>query len=184
MKKNGKSVGKNGDPDKSSSAVASSSSGQSNESGGSPVANRCSKCRDFQEVVNLQKEKLSTLEVRLRDCVRAYKQVLQEKGVLQETLESCKDKSTRSEEDERRFSRLESNLAELSLVCGKYEAENLKNHTLIDELNRKCQSLHDQLTARQSNETSNTSDPYTNQNGEKHKWTQTDIYFDSRLQLT
>ncbi|XP_074601400.1 uncharacterized protein LOC141855320 [Brevipalpus obovatus] len=183
MKKNGKNSSKNGDSDKSSSPMASSSGGPSNDSSGSPVANRCFKCREYHEVINIQKEKLSTLEVRLRDCVRAYKQVLQEKSVLQETLESCKDKSTRSEEDERRFARLESNLAELSLVCGKYEAENLKNHTMIDELNRECQSLRDQLNARQSNETSDICDPNANQNGEKHKWTQTDIYFDARLQL-
>lgn len=151
-----------------------SSSGSSFTSSGS----KCSGCQELNDLVKLQKEKLSTLEHRVRDCVRAYKAVLKEKHLLQDTLEMCENKK-RSEEDEKRFARLEGNLAELSLVCGKYETENHRNHSLIEELSRNCDELRTQLKSYEDNSQEKTGSVKVSHM--KHKSTQTEIYVDMRL---
>ena len=115
------------------------------------TSSNCAHCERLESVVNKQKDKLATVELRLRDCVRAYKTVLSEKNVILQNLEASKELfAKRGEEEEKRLATLEDSLNELSSICGKYESENIKNQALIEKLKQKCDELTRQLSAQEA----------------------------------
>ncbi|XP_015784496.1 myosin heavy chain, clone 203 [Tetranychus urticae] len=115
------------------------------------TSSNCAHCEKLESIVNKQKDKLATVELRLRDCVRAYKTVLSEKNVILQNLEASKELfAKRGEEEEKRLATLEDSLNELSSICGKYESENIKNQALIEKLKQKCDELTRQLSAQEA----------------------------------
>ena len=157
----------------------------------------CDSCKNLNEIISGQKEKIVLLESRLRDCVRAFKQVLAENKDIKKQLESKPPQTSTSEplrsipspskEEESRVSSLETNISELSEICGKYEKENLLLQSKLDQYAIECDNLRSKLRQSVSREVTDasidskeSSNPPTVAEGKrvvtKNKYTQVDIY--------
>lgn len=104
-------------------------------------SNDCSNCDKLNAIIDEQKHKMQLIETRLKDLIRAYKRVTLEKDNLLAISSSSVLPLNDSHEQQKRLSILESSVAEMSAICGKYESQRIKDKQSIEELTQKCEQL-------------------------------------------
>mgnify|MGYP007030521128 CR=1 FL=1 len=108
----------------------------------------CENCFQLNSIVKEQKEKITLIETRLKDLVKAYKKVCYERDVLIDANNTKKQTQLFFEKQQQeRLLSLESRIAEMSSICGKYEYEKIEDNQTIQQLTTKCQQLNHELNS-------------------------------------
>ena len=108
-------------------------------------SNECQNCRKLNDVINEQKSKISLIEVRLKDLVKAYKKVCLERDNLLAISSSAVLPLNDSHEQQKRITDLEARVAEMSAICGNYESQKIRDKQLIEELTQKYEQIVTEL---------------------------------------
>lgn len=101
----------------------------------------CATCKQLQEINDEQKQKLTFIEKKLTELVRAYKLVCHERDTLLATTSPALESLTISQQQQERISALEANVAHLSEISGQFESQKLRDKVIIERLQQKCQDL-------------------------------------------
>ncbi|XP_054153945.1 uncharacterized protein LOC128952560 [Oppia nitens] len=146
------------------------------------LVNDCPNCHKLDEILKEKTNKMTLIEVRLRDLVKAYKRVCVEK----ENLQMLSISSTAvlplndSHEQQKRLSSLEDKITEMSQICGKYESQSLVDKQLIQELTQKCEYLTNELKSKMSSvETNSSKDCFQMEKTFRHRGIQTEELIES-----
>ena len=111
----------------------------------------CENCIQLNSIVKEQKEKIILIETRLKDLVKAYKKVCYERDVLIDSNNTNKQTQLFFEKQQQeRLLSLESRIAEMSSICGKYESEKIKDNQTIERLTTKCEQLNHELNSHKN----------------------------------
>jgi hypothetical protein len=146
-------------------------------------SNECSNCDKLDKIIGEQKDKMQLIETRLKDVIRAYKRVTLEKDNLLAISSSSVLPLNDSHEQQKRLSILESSVAEMSAICGKYESQRIKDKESIEELTQKCEQLAIDLELSRSLNIQNMSSIQTTdepfEQTVRHRGIQTEETFDT-----
>lgn len=104
-------------------------------------SNECLDCNELKGIISEQKNKMGLIEKRMKDLIMAYKTITTERDNLLAISSSAVLPLNDSHEQQKRLSILESSVAEMSAICGKYESQRVKDKQLIEQLTQKCEQL-------------------------------------------
>lgn len=117
-------------------------------------SNGCSGCERYSAAVEEQKAKLTLLETRLKDVLRAYKLLAREKEALQAANLGIASAERVDATQQRRIADLEETVLQLTTICGRVEVERAADRETIARLEADCERLRECKSAEKATSSS------------------------------